>query len=89
MLRLTYKQEKLITFINNFRKHENESIKTTFESKNELDDYIRANYNKAKMSYASSRANMGYYRDTKYGRISREVEYGKAMHTGKCVTIKN
>lgn len=88
MLRLTYKQNRLITFINNYRKYVKLDVKNEFETKEELDLYIKENYNKAKMNYASSKANMGYYRDTKYGRLGREIAYGRAMHTGKCITKK-
>ena len=86
MIRLSYKQQKLVDFINNYRRYVELNPIKEFESKEALDMFIRENYNKAKVCRARGREMMGYYNNTKSGRLSAEIQRGKATNSGLCST---
>ena len=86
MIRLSYKQQKLVDFINNYRRYVELKPIKEFESKEALDMFVRDNYNKAKVCRARGREMMGYYNNTKSGRLSAEIQRGKATNSGLCNT---
>ena len=88
MIRLSYKQQKLVDFINNYRRYVELNPIKEFESKEALDMFIRDNYNKAKVCRARGREMMGYYNNTKSGRLNAEIQRGKATNSGLCSTKK-
>ena len=98
MIKLTYKQEKLIKFINDFRRYKELEITSEFRTKEELDNYIRSNYNEAKRNRAMHKSMMGYhenkrnngyytYKNTSYGNVGKDILIGKKKHTGECIVI--